>query len=304
MQIIEKYIDNHKETDQMVIALGYFDGIHLGHQKLIKRAKKIAETKNLKSAVFTFKSHPLSILAPERVPRLIYSNSKKIKIIQSLGIDYLIFPEFSNELMLTKAEDFVKDILVDKFNMKHAVIGFNYKFGYKESGTPQTLIDLGKKYGFEVTIIEAVKADGITISSTNIRKQIQKGEMETAKNFLGCYYSISGKVVKGKGLGKKLSIPTANINIDNKIVLPKNGVYKTIVKIEDNKYKAITNIGLNPTFENHPYSIETYILDFNQDIYGIDIEIYFLKRIRGERKFNTLEELVNQIQKDIEIAKK
>ena len=124
-----------------------------------------------------------------------------------------------------------------------------------------------------------------------------------SREFLGCYYSISGKVVRGKGLGKKLSIPTANININNNIVLPKNGVYKTIVQVRDKKYKALTNIGLNPTFENHPYSIENYILDFNEDIYGRDIEIYFLKRIRPEKRFDTLDQLVAQVQKDIEIVR-
>jgi riboflavin kinase/FMN adenylyltransferase len=304
MEIIEQYHNNGQETSPTVIALGYFDGIHLGHQKLIKTTKKIAVGMNIKSAVYTFKTHPLSILSPEKVPKLLFSNNKKIKIFKSLGIDYLIFPDFTRELMITTPEEFVKNILVDKFDVKHVVIGFNYRFGYKELGTPDILIKLGKKYGFDVTIIEPVKVKDTTISSTNIRKLIQAGDMQTAKVFLGSYYSISGKVVQGKGLGKKLSMPTANIEIDKTIALPKNGVYKTIVQYDNKKYRAVTNIGSNPTFINHPYTIESYILNFNKEIYDEEIEIFFIERIRAEKKFNSLDDLVSQVQKDIEFVKR
>lgn len=303
MEIIENYHKSGQLTSPTVIALGYFDGIHLGHQKLIKTTKKIAKELNIKSAVYTFKTHPLSILSPEKVPKLLFTNNKKIKIIQSLGIDFLIFPDFTHELMITKPEEFVKKVLIDKFNIKHVVIGFNYRFGYKELGTPDILINLGKKYGFDVTIIDPVKVNDTTISSTNIRKLIQNGEVQMAKKFLGCYYSISGKVVKGKGLGRKMSMPTANIKIDNTIALPQNGVYKTIVQYDNTKYSAVTNIGSNPTFINHPYSIESYILNFNKDIYNKEIEIFFLEWIREEKKFNSLDELATQVKRDIEFVK-
>ena len=258
---------------------------------------------NIKSAVYTFKTHPLTILSPKKVPKLLFSNNKKTKIIQSLGIDYLVFPDFTHEIMEKTPDMFVKDILIDQLNMKHVVIGFNYTFGYKGTGTPNILKNLGEKYGFNITIIDPVKVKGEIISSTNIRQLIQKGDMQIIKNYLGCFYSISGKVIHGKGLGKTISMPTANIEIDHSIAIPKCGVYKTIVEYNDIKYYAVTNIGYNPTFINHPYSIETHIINLNKDIYDEEIEIYFLERIRSEKRFNSLDELVSQVKKDIGFVK-
>lgn len=304
MEVIQKNHTENRKNIPTVIALGYFDGIHLGHQKLIKAAVKIAQNMNIKSAVYTFNTHPLSVLSPEKVPKLLLPNNKKIEIIQSLGIDYLVFSNFTRNIMTKTPDKFVKEILVDQFNMKHVVIGFNYKFGYKGTGTPELLKTLGKKYGFAVTVIEPVKEQGTIVSSTNIRKLIENGDMQTTKDYLGHFYSISGKVIRGKGLGKTISIPTANLTIDHNLAIPKIGVYKTSVKYNNKKYSAVTNIGYNPTFINHPYSIETHIINLSHDIYNQEIEIFFIKRIRSEKKFNSLDELVSQVKKDIAYAEK
>lgn len=304
MEVIEKSYTKNRKNIPTVIALGYFDGIHLGHQKLIKTAIKIAQNMNIKSAVYTFNTHPLSVLSPEKAPKLLFPNNKKIEIIQSLGIDYLVFSDFTRDIMTKTPDKFVKEILVDQFNMKHVVVGFNYKFGYKGIGTPELLKTLGKKHGFAVTVIEPVKEQGTIVSSTNIRKLIANGDMQTTKDYLGHFYSISGKVIRGKGLGKTISIPTANITIDHNLAIPKSGVYKTSVKYNNKKYSAVTNIGYNPTFINHPYSIETHIINLSHDIYDQEIEISFIKRIRSEKKFNSLDELVSQVKKDIAFAEK
>lgn len=304
MKVIENIHIENQKFPPMAIALGYFDGIHLGHQHLIKTMKKVAEEKKLKSAVFTFKSHPLSIISPKHSPRLLFSNHKKIKTLQSLGIDFMIYPDFSRKVMNEKPEDFVRKVLINELNAKHIVVGFNYKFGYKGQGTSNTLIEYGKKYGFAVTIIDPVKIDDQVISSTLIRKLIQKGDMDLAEKYLGESYSIIGKVIHGKGLGKKISIPTANIKIENTMVVPKNGVYHTQVQYNGIKYDALTNVGSNPTFSNHPFRIESFIVNFDKDIYGEEIEIFFKKRIRPEIKFSSIEDMTAQIKRDIETIRR
>lgn len=304
MEVIENIFNIDKKLSPTVIALGYFDGIHLGHQKLITTVKEIALKKNFKSAIFTFMTHPLSILSTENTPKLLSSNRTKIEIIESIGIDYMIFPKFSEDIMNIPPETFIKDILVKVLNVKHVVVGFNYKFGYKGTGNSDTLVELGKKHGFEVTIIEPVTICEKIISSTLIRELIQNGMIKEVNKYLGRAYSVKGKVVPGKGLGKKLSIPTANLKVNEALVLPKSGVYHTSVLYNNSWYNAVTSIGLNPTFKNHPMTIETYILDFNKNIYDKEIEVFFLDRIRSEIKFKSLDELVAQIKKDIEFAKK
>ena len=302
MKIIET-LYNDLEFPPTVITLGYFDGIHLGHQCLIDTTKKVAAKKSIKSAVFTFKTHPLSIISPEKAPKLLFSNDKKIEIVESLGIDYMIYPDFTLDIMNEKPEEFVKNILVDKFNARHIVVGFNYKFGYKGMGTPNTLIELGKKYNFEVTIIQPIKINDQTVSSTFIRNLIENGEVELAKSYLGRPYSITGTVIPGKGLGKKISIPTANIAVEDTIVIPSYGVYYTKVSLQHHQFDAITNVGNNPTFSNHPVAIESYLFNFNKEIYGEKIEVFFLKKVRSEMKFNSIEELVSQMKKDMKFVK-
>ncbi|MCR1898101.1 bifunctional riboflavin kinase/FAD synthetase [Irregularibacter muris] len=303
MELIEQIGDIQNQIQPSVVALGYFDGIHLGHQELIMAAKKIAVEKKIKSVVFTFQSHPLSILSPSSAPNLLTSNSKKIEIIESMGIDYMIFPKFTSDIMRTTPEDFVKDILVDKFNTRQVIVGFNHRFGYKGQGTPELLMSLGEKFGFEVTIIKPVQISGKVISSTLIRELIQSGQVEEVIKYLGHHYSIEGKVVHGKGLGKKLFVPTANINVQYNVLLPKLGVYHTMVNYDNTLHHAVTSVGFNPTFEEHPLSIETYILDFDDNLYDKTIEVFFIERIRDEMKFMSLEDLVHQIKTDIDFVR-
>ncbi len=304
MQIIENVFNISQKIQPTAIALGYFDGIHLGHQKLIESAMQIARQKKIKSLVFTFKTHPLSVLAPNHIPKLLFSNEKKIETFESIGIDYLIFPKFTHQIMKMSPENFVQEILVEKLNTQHVIVGFNYTFGYRGTGTPDILMKLGRKYGFEVTIIEPVQVDHVTISSSLIRKLLLDGDIKKVNKYLGRNYSISGKVIQGKGLGKKISIPTANIEIDNSLALPRSGVYHTKILYRGKIYVSLTNIGINPTFKNHPFTIETHILNFSKDIYNEEIEILFVDRIRPEIKFDSLEDMVAQIKKDIEDVNK
>ncbi|MFZ7119770.1 MAG: bifunctional riboflavin kinase/FAD synthetase [Eubacteriaceae bacterium] len=297
-------LDNHTNMlNPTAIALGFFDGIHLGHKHLINEMKNKAYKGNLTSCVLTFNQHPLNLTFPKYAPKLISSNEEKEKLFSTMDIDKLLFLNFNEEMMNYKPEDFVREILVTQLKAKYLIIGFNYNFGRKGTGTPDHLINLGKKYGFEVSIVKPFEVNKQIISSTFIRNLIVSGKVETVKKYLGRNFSITGIVVKGKELGKTYNIPTANIKIKNDRITPKPGVYYTSVEYNNKKYHGLTNVGYNPTFNNHPFSIETYILDFNEDIYHKQISVTFNKRIRDEKKFDCLDDLINQIRNDIALIR-
>jgi len=289
--------------EEKVIALGNFDGVHIGHQKLIEDAVSIARDKKLKSAVFTFKQHTSKILEPDKATELITTLSQKIEVLKSFSLDYGIFFDFTKELSLLSPERFIKDILVDSLKMKVAVVGPNYRFGHKGLGDVEML----KKYSFicsyEVHVVPKVTYGGITVSSSLIRELIKEGNIEKANVLLNRYFSIEGKIVKGKGMGRILGFPTANVEVPEEVVLPKRGVYVTRAKIKGNNFISVTNVGFKPTFGETRLSVETHILDFEGYIYGEGIEIEFIKRIRDEIKFESLQALKEQVLKDIEYAK-
>ncbi|MFZ7132106.1 MAG: bifunctional riboflavin kinase/FAD synthetase [Eubacteriales bacterium] len=286
------------------IALGFFDGIHLGHRQLIKEMKKIALEKKLVSCVVTFDNHPLNLVFPKYAPKLISSIEEKVKILQKLNIDKFVLLNFTEKLMNYDPEAFVRDILVKQMKVKYIVVGFNYNFGYKGTGTAQLLKQLGLKYDFEVLVVHPYEVENQVISSTFIRNLISSGKVDLVKKYLGRKFSITGVVIKGKGLGRTFSIPTANIHIDENRITPEPGVYFTYVYHKEKKYVGLTNVGFNPTFSNHPFSIETYIYDFDEDIYNEKITVEFQKRIRKEKKFKTVDELMHQIKNDISLIRK
>lgn len=285
------------------IALGNFDGIHLGHQALLNSVKILARKNNCNSMVFSFKNHPLSIIAKDKAPKLLMDNSTKCYVLEGMGIDIVCLAKFDEEFMKIEPEVFIS-LLVKKYNVKGIVVGFNYKFGYKNRGNISLLKELSKIYNFELTVIESQKSDENLISSTYIRNVIELGDVALACRLLGRPFSIKGIVIDGRKIGRTIGFPTANLRLKENYVLPKTGVYYTNVVYDNTVYKGITSVGFNPTVDGKELTIETYILDFNKNIYNDELNLAFIERIRNEEKFNNIDELIAQLQKDLNYAKK
>ena len=290
---IEK-IDTIKES---VVTIGNFDGIHKGHQVLIEKATEYAKKNNVISTVFTFNNHPVNYFKPNSIKNII-TNNDKIKILKTMGVDYIINIPFDEYMTKISGYDFVKDILIDKLGAKKIIVGHDFTFARNKEGNIDLLKELSKKNGFLLEIVNPVKIDDIRISSSYIRKLILDGKVEDARKYLGRNYKLSGEVIHSKKLGRTIGFPTANISIDENIIIPKVGIYATKVYVNGTIYYGATNVGYNPTVNGNKLSIETNILEFNADIYGKIITIEFLERIRDEKKFNGIEELKEQLQKD------
>jgi riboflavin kinase/FMN adenylyltransferase len=279
------------------IALGSFDGLHLGHKALINKTIELSRKNKAKSMVFTFFNHPLSIINEDMMPKLIMSNSIKIESLKKMGIDILNLSPFDDEFMHISPEDFVKK-LIDYYGAVGLVVGFNYRFGYKNLGDIDLLKKLSAELGYELHIMDAVKIGEDLVSSATIRNLICEGNMVKANKMLDHLYKLEGRVIKGRQLGREIGFPTINLDYDKKFIIPKGGVYYSAVQVREKFFKGITNIGYNPTVKGGKLSVETHIIDFNQDIYDKNVSIYFIERIRDEKKFNSLEELSNQLSKD------
>jgi len=301
MIIINKDLKDIQNSNNY-IALGSFDGLHIGHLSLIYKVVEVAKKNNGKSMVFTFKNHPRILINKENVPKLLMDNSRKVEILTTHKVDIVCFQEFNLEFMQMTPEEFVK-FLVVKYNVKGFVVGFNYKFGYKNLGSVELLQKLQNKYGYELYVMEPCIYKTQVISSTRIRKSLEDGDVLEASKMLSLPYTLSGEVINGKKLGRTIGFPTANLKYDENFILPKVGVYYTNIKVNNKIYKGITSVGNNPTVEGKKLTIETYILDYNKDIYGEKIDISFIKKIRDMKKFNSVEELKNQIEKDKSFAK-
>lgn len=297
MEIIN--ISNHNNIKfNTGVALGNFDGIHLGHQKLINTMINRSKKLGYKSSLLLFDKHT-KVTTDNNQPKIITTNEQKFKIAEQLGIDIVYMMKFDKSTMLLSAEEFVKDIIIDKMNSKLIVVGFDYKFGHKALGNSKTMLKLGEKYDIEVKVIEAIQSNEVIIGSTEIRELILEGNIIKANKFLGRSYSIMGKVIPGKNRGNTLGFPTANIDVDPNLVIPKNGVYKTKTILNGKAYLSATNIGYNPTFEEDILKIETHILDFNERIYGQNIEIEFIEFLRDDIKFKNKDDLISQMNVDI-----
>lgn len=290
--------DNSKAN---YVALGSFDGLHLGHLSLIRKAISLAKENNGNSMVFTYKNHPLSIIKPELAPKLIMDLHGKLECLRNENVDVVAIRTFTKEFMQMSPEDFVKVLAVD-YNVKGIIVGFNFRFGHKNKGDIKLLESLKEKYGYEVWVMEPFKYNEEVISSTRIRKTILEGEVNEAIKMLSRPYSIRGIVKHGKKLGRTIGFPTANLGFDEKIIIPKIGVYYTNVIWNNKIFKGITSVGYNPTVNGQDLTIETYILDFDNEIYGQEIEVLFLERIRDEKKFDSLDALVEKLKKDKEFA--
>lgn len=279
------------------VALGSFDGIHMGHMSLINKTVELAQKNNAKSIVYTFKNHPREVINKDASIELLMDNDEKYNVLKENDIDIIKFQEFSKDFMQKSSEEFVRD-LVEEFNVKGIVVGFNYRFGYKNSGDVNLLEKLSTKYNYELYVMPAFTYNNLVVSSTEIRNLIKEGSIEKANIMLGRAYTLHGTVERGKQIGRTIGFPTANLKYNFKKILPKEGVYYTAVLVNNTLYKAITNIGNNPTVNGSKITVESYLLDFDEDIYDKEIKVYFLKYIRGVHKFNSLDELREQLQKD------
>lgn len=279
------------------IALGSFDGLHLGHLSLVRKVKSLADENGGKSIVFTFKNHPRTFINIKNKIELIMTNTEKVKVLQKEGIDILAFKDFDDKMMKMMPDEFIK-WLCETYKARGIVVGFNFKFGYKNLGNVELLEKLQQKYNYKLYIIKPCMFENEIISSTYIRTKLLEGNVKKACEMLSRPYMLLGKVVDGKKLGRTIGFPTANLQVKGSKVIPKKGVYYTNVEINEEIFKGMTSVGNNPTVNGIDLTIETYILDFNENIYNKEIKLYFIDKIRDEIKFNNIDELVNQLKKD------
>ncbi len=287
------------------IALGNFDGVHLGHQKIIRASIESTAPGGTGSAVYTFAPHPVSILASEECPQLIQTLDQKLKSIEEMGVDACIIERFDEKFAGMNPEKFFKEIIIDRLSASEIIVGYDFTFGRHRSGTTKTLQTLANDLGIGIKIIEA-QLDGETlISSTNIRRLIERGRMEAAAKLLGRLYSVEGEVVTGRGVGRSLGARTANIEPINEL-MPRHGVYVSRTRVIDSPsiYPSITSIGDNPTFRNAGFTFETHIIDREIDLIGKRLRVELISRLRDQLEFKSSDELREQIHADISTARK
>lgn len=300
---IYQSLEKFEGTKGSAVTIGTFDGVHLGHQKVIKQLKEAAKSINGESVIFTFYPHPRMVLNPDDdTLKLLSTEDEKRALLEKFGIDHLIVHPFTKEFSRITYTEYVRDILVNKLKVKKLIIGYNHHFGRNREGTFEQLEKLAPVYGFELEKISAQDIDHIEISSTKIRKALNEGDIHAANLFLGYAYSLSGTVVKGKGLGKGLGYPTANVMVDDKYkLIPANGVYAVTVNYSGKSYNGMLSIGVNPTISmNGAKTIEVNIFDFEKDIYRENIRIFFKEKLRDEKRFDSMETLKKAIDKDKE----
>jgi riboflavin kinase/FMN adenylyltransferase len=292
-------ISEFNSTKKTIVTIGTFDGVHIGHQKIIE--KLIQETKkaDCESLILTFFPHPRMVLNGSSSIKLLNTINEKSSLLEKMGLDNLVVHPFDKKFSNLSAEEFVKTILVDSFNIKKIIIGYDHRFGNNRAANIDDLISFGKKYDFEVEQISAQEIDSVSVSSTKIRDAITDGNMIVANEFLGYEYILSGKIITGKQLGRTIGFPTANIKIEeNYKLIPKNGVYIVKSHLQEKTVFGIMNIGLNPTVNGEDLSIEVHFLDFEADLYNKNITVSVIARIRDEQKFTSIDLLKAQIQED------
>ena len=285
-----------------VITIGMFDGVHSGHRVLLKRLTDKAKEVGGESVVITFWPHPRMVLKQDADKlRFLTSPEERTKLFGQLGVDHLVLIPFSLELANLTAEEFIQQILLDQLNIHHLMVGYNHRFGKGRQHSFEEYQAFAKKYDFTISLVEAVLTDGMQTSSTDIRNHLLAGEMVAANRILGYHYTVSGRVVGGQQLGRRIGYPTANIEVEEPYkLIPPDGVYAVKVRVEGKQYGGMLNIGYRPTV-NHNVdhrSLEVHIFDFNRDIYSEEVELEFIQRVRDEKKFANVDELTAQLQKD------
>jgi len=302
MLLIRSLNDLHCQFQNVSLALGTFDGVHLAHRFVIGRTVEWSKLHNGTSMVCTFSNHPLSLIHPKRVPPQLQNLSGKTEQIRMLGVDVLVRIPFTTELLHLSPDDFVR-LLAAKINPRHIVVGPNYSFGDKGIGTPLMLTGLADRFKIETEICPEVSKNGVLVSSTLIRNLLVRGEVIEAAGLLGRPYELTGTVVHGDQRGRTLGFPTANMKVSSQLLIPGNGVYAVRAKVGGLYYNGLCNVGVNPTFGQDKMRVETHLLDFDREIYGKRITLFFLGRLRGEKKFASAELLTLQMKSDIQEAK-
>ncbi len=290
---------NTYSKNPSVITIGTFDGVHIGHQKIIERLVNVGQNKNLESVVLTFFPHPRMVLQKDANIKLLNTIDERKELLSKLNLEALLIKTFNLEFANLSARDYVKTILVDELNAKHIIIGYDHHFGKNRSANIEDLKVFGKEFGFEVEEISAQDIKDVAVSSTKIRNAISIGDIATANSYLGAPFFLTGIVVKGKGLGKQIQFPTANIHVkeDYKLI-PKNGVYVVSANIDNAKIYGMMNIGTNPTVNGTKQSIEVHFFDINKDLYDKKLKVKILNRLRDEHKFKSIALLQEQLKID------
>ena len=301
MKIIRHIDDPALALTGASVTLGNFDGIHLGHQALIKNAVDDAQRLAIHSAVLTFEPHPLRVIAPDRAPKMLLTHKDKMQLLQALGVDCVVIQQFDPAFAAIAAEDFVRRYLVERLRAKRVWVGKDLRFGKGRAGDIEKLRRWGGQFGYDVGIVDPVMVCGERVSSSRIRELIGAGEVAAVQPMLARYYFVSGKVVSGHRRGRELGFPTANISSRAEI-LPQDGIYATLFHLGDIVLPSVTSVGLNPTFGAGPRTVESYILNFDREIYGEAVKLSFVARLRDEKSFTSVPALIEQIRVDVAAA--
>lgn len=296
-----KVVTNLKKytlTTPLALSIGMFDGVHRGHQSIFSKLRTIADEKGLSTAAFTFWPHPRKVFNPDDDLKLLNTIEEKTYLIEKNGIDTLFLKEFDEAFRNLTGEEFVKQILVDKLNVQYLIIGYDHTFGKNKSGDFNLLEKMSAEYGFEVEQVEAVDFQDKHISSTQIRNALSEGDVKEANDMLGYVYSVSGKVVHGRKIGRTIGYPTANLEVNPIKILPKKGAYIVDVFVKNEHYKGMLSIGTNPTVDGTALTVEVYILDFDEDIYGHEVAVNFKEFLHDEIKFENMDKLIERLDED------
>ena len=301
MRIVRGVKNFAERLPNPVLTLGNFDGVHLGHQaifqKVVERAREIGGT----SVAFTFEPHPLKVLAPERSPQLLNTFHGKMRLFECAGIELVICANFTRVFADQHPEDFARDVLHKQIGVKEVYVGYDYAFGKGREGSIESLKRMGTTYGFKVGIIEPVQVDGVVVSSSTARDLISNGRIAEAARLLGRNYTIEGEVVHGSHRGHELGFPTANLKTSNELI-PAFGVYAVLARVEGRTLKGVASIGIRPTFDSGPVSVEVFLFEFHENLYGREMEVAVVERLRREERFAGVDELVPPIRRDVQHA--
>ncbi|EIJ37848.1 riboflavin kinase/FMN adenylyltransferase [Galbibacter orientalis DSM 19592] len=299
--IIKRNLFDKEENYYTVVTVGTFDGVHVGHKKIIDKIVANATANDLKSTILTFFPHPRMVLQQASDLKLLNTLEEKISILKETGLDQLIIHPFTKEFSRLTAEEYVKEVLVESINAKKVIIGYDHRFGRNRTATIGDLIKFGEKYKFDVEQISVEEVNEVSVSSTKIRVALEEGNIKTANTFLGYSYMLTGIITKGKGLGKQIDFPTANIHIKEEYkLIPKIGVYVVKSEYNNKTIYGMMNIGYNPTVNGEKKTIEVHFLDFDEDLYDKEIRVELLERLRDEKRFDSIEDLKKQLIKDKE----
>jgi riboflavin kinase/FMN adenylyltransferase len=301
MRIVRGVKNFTERLSNPVLTLGNFDGVHLGHQAIFKKVVERAREINGTSIAFTFEPHPLKVLAPERSPQLLNTFHGKMRLLEAAGIELVICANFTRAFADQHPEDFARDVLHNQIGVKEVYVGYDYAFGKGREGSIESLKRMGGTYGFVVGVIEPVQVAGVVVSSSTVRDLLSNGRIEEAERLLGRNYTIEGEVVHGSHRGQTLGFPTANLKTVNELI-PAFGVYAVLARLEGRTLKGVASIGVRPTFDSGPVSVEVFLFEFHEALYGKEMEVAFVKRLRGEEKFPSADALVQQIRKDVRDA--